>query len=189
MPDHTHLRPGSLPSDLRAFSHAGGRGFSMVELAIVMVIVGVVAAIATPRYAAARAQYRVQNAAQRVAADYAGLRPTAYSQSGPCTFIASAGADSYSLSITTRDSSDMVRTITESVNLGIEPYKASFVTVSLTSGTAIGFDAYGNSLGSGGVQLRSSWTLTSVSFAPTGDVTVSAPVAMTPGQRATLGAR
>jgi type II secretory pathway pseudopilin PulG len=161
----------------------------MVELVIVMVIVGVVAAIAMPRYAAARSQYRVQNACKRLAADYAGLKPTAAAQSGPSTLLMSANADYYRLATSTRDASNTPTTLTQTVDLGVEPYQASFVAVTLAAGSGFGFDAYGNPLGSGSAQLRSSWTLATVTFASTGDVTVGAPKAMSSAQRTALGAK
>lgn len=184
MVNRTHARPSSPAEDARAFS----RAFSMVELVVVMTIIGVVAAIAVPRYASARSQYRVQSAAARLAADYAGLRPSAMALSGTATMSAVVRADSYTLALTSRDTSGNLATSTQTVNLGVEPYKAAFVTVWLSTGTAFGFDAYGNPLGTGGMQLRSGWTLSSVTFAASGDATVSAPIAMTSAQRAALGA-
>jgi prepilin-type N-terminal cleavage/methylation domain-containing protein len=45
------------------------RAFSLVELALVIAIVAVVAAVAVPRYADSAARYRLDLAARRVAAD------------------------------------------------------------------------------------------------------------------------
>src|SRR5690606_27031377 len=45
------------------------RGFSLLELVMVLTIIAILAAIATPRYANAMARYRADLAARRIAAD------------------------------------------------------------------------------------------------------------------------
>lgn len=45
------------------------RGFSLLELVMVLTIIAILAAIATPRYASAMARYRADLAARRIAAD------------------------------------------------------------------------------------------------------------------------
>lgn len=45
------------------------RGFSLVEVMLVLVIISTMAAIAVPRFATAQAQYRVEIAAERLASD------------------------------------------------------------------------------------------------------------------------
>lgn len=56
-------------------------GFTLVELAVVLAIVGLVAGIAAPRYASAAARYRLKAAAHRIAADLALARIVARASS------------------------------------------------------------------------------------------------------------
>ncbi|QEG43474.1 pilus assembly FimT family protein [Roseimaritima ulvae] len=50
-------------------SHRRRTAFSLIELTVVILILGIVAAVAQPRYAAALAAFRLDSAAQRVAQD------------------------------------------------------------------------------------------------------------------------
>ncbi|MFN7613934.1 MAG: Tfp pilus assembly protein FimT/FimU, partial [Phycisphaerae bacterium] len=56
------------------------RAFSMIELVIVLVIVGVTAAIAVPRYVNSVQRTKVDGAARRIAADIERLRDRARAQ-------------------------------------------------------------------------------------------------------------
>lgn len=60
-------RPG--PAKRRVRRGPVGRGFSMVEMVIVILILGIMAAVAVPRFADATARRRVEEAARRVEAD------------------------------------------------------------------------------------------------------------------------
>ncbi len=53
------------------------KGFSLIELVLVMTIISVLAAIAVPRYAGALARYRADAAARRVVADLGYARSLA----------------------------------------------------------------------------------------------------------------
>lgn len=165
------------------------RAFSMIELVVVMTIIALVAAVATPRFAAAQSQYRVQNAASRLAADYIGLRATAMSQSATALLSASSGSDVYKLSITALDASGVAQSRVETVQLGVEPYVARFLAVTQDSGSGLGFDAYGNAAGAGKAALRSGWTMVTVGFDADGGVTVGAPRGMSQAQRAAAGVK
>jgi prepilin-type N-terminal cleavage/methylation domain-containing protein len=50
------------------------KGFSLLELVMVVAIVGIVSAIAVPRYSTAACNYRAEVAARRVAKDIGKLR-------------------------------------------------------------------------------------------------------------------
>lgn len=65
MPEHVPQRPAPL---CRALVRAG-RGFSILELVVVLALISVAAAIAVPRYMGSQARYRVTASAARVAAD------------------------------------------------------------------------------------------------------------------------
>ena len=101
------------------------RAFSLIELVMVLMIVGIVAAIALPRYFNAIARYRMQAAALRVVADLQLARASARTQgeARTVTFDLSGGALTVS-NITPLNRPDAVyRT-----DFSAEPYRVSLVT-------------------------------------------------------------
>jgi len=71
------------------------RAFSLVEAAIVLVIVAVLAAIASPRYARAVANYRADAAARAVVRDLTLARQRARSRGAAQTVTFAPDADAY----------------------------------------------------------------------------------------------
>ncbi len=71
------------PGFTRAAFLRAGRGFTLIEVLVVLAVMAVLAAMAVPRYGRALARYRVDAAARRVVADmsYARQRARAMSQS------------------------------------------------------------------------------------------------------------
>jgi prepilin-type N-terminal cleavage/methylation domain-containing protein len=115
-------------------------GFSLIEMAIVMVIVALVGAMALPRYGNAVAHYRLDAAAKRVAADIAMARAQAVTTSNSQTITFTTSTKTYTMSnVTALDN----RSTTYSVNLGAEPYKVSLQSVVFGAGTTVTFNAYG----------------------------------------------
>lgn len=67
-----------------------GRGFSLIELVIVVAIVAMLAAIATPRFASASAGYRLEAAARLVASQLSEARDAARASSAAVTVSVSS---------------------------------------------------------------------------------------------------
>src|SRR6185436_19007970 len=75
----------------------GDGGFTLVELVVVLCIMGVVAAIAAPRYGAAIARQRVDGAANRIASDLAYARSVARMTSSSVNVVFDPPHDRYAI--------------------------------------------------------------------------------------------
>ena len=116
-----------------------------------MAIMGILAAIAIPRYARAISRYRASAAAQRIAHDIAQVQSLARMTSASQTI--EFKSDRYQM--------DNVRDLesasaNSTVILAAEPYSAAIASVNLTaSATAITFDGYGMPNCAGSITVQS----------------------------------
>ena len=122
--------------------NAGGRlaAFTLVEMAIVVLILGIAAAVAVPRFAEALMRFRADAAANRVKADLEFARRRAKMQSAAQTVEFNASANSYKLSgIPDIDQPDK----DYEVEIDQWPYEATIVSVSLGADDNLVFDGFG----------------------------------------------
>lgn len=134
----TRMHPAS-PNSIR-------RGVSLLELVIVILIIGILSAVAIPRYSQSLDHAHVRMAARRIIADFALARQRALTTSTPVEISFDALTSSYSLSNTT----DLNNSGTPySVQLVKSPYKAQLASVDFDGDSAVQFDHYGQP-GSGG---------------------------------------
>jgi Tfp pilus assembly protein FimT len=147
--------------------------FTVVETLIVLLIMGILAATATPSFFRSLRHHRLESAARRVKLDLEQARHAARvkSQTESITFT---GATAYTLSSGTPG----MDTATEiySVDLSRSPYELDTVTLNLGGPTAISFDGYGTASVGGTIVLAAGdETRTVTLLNSNGDVTISNP--------------
>ncbi len=106
------------------------RGFSLLELVIVMTLLAIVGGIAMPRYTASLTHHRAEAAARRIAADLAYVRRQARSTSSAQTVTFDLQAHEYSGAGL-------------SVRLADDPYKAMILKARFNDEAWIVFDGFG----------------------------------------------
>jgi len=131
--------------------------FSLIELVVVIVIIGVMAAVAVPRFASAAGRYRLDAAARRVAADLRLARSTAMSRSANVQFLFDFAGTQYSI----YNVQDIDRQgVHINVQLDEDPYHVDLVSVFGTTngGVSIIFDGFGRPDQGGDIVLQGSDT-------------------------------
>ena len=115
-------------------------GFTLIDLIMAIVVIAIVAAIATPRYANALTRYRAEAAARRVVADLALARQTAKSTSSSRTVQFDAADDSYLIpNVRELDTAGTMYR----VQMQDPPYQANIDSVDLGGDAQITFDGFG----------------------------------------------
>lgn len=125
--------------------------FTLIELVLVVAILGVVAAIAIPRFASATTRYRLDLAASRIEGDAVLAAEWARAAGRSHLMTIDPAGDGYTIHIGA-DGSGSKRA---DVSLGAEPYGCDIQSVSVSSGGAkIVFDGFGRPVAGASVVLR-----------------------------------
>ncbi len=123
----------NLESDFmfHAIKHQTGRhGISMLELMIVTMVMGIMAAVAAPRFAESVQYHRLEMAAKRVVADLESARSIAYTTGTSPTVRFDVNGAIYQL--VGMSDPDRPTLVNYTVDLSDAPYYCSFKNVSFT---------------------------------------------------------
>jgi prepilin-type N-terminal cleavage/methylation domain-containing protein len=126
--------------------------FTLVELLIVIAIMGVISAMAIPRYADSIARYRAEMGAKRIAADLEFASSQARQLGRPVVVEFNSVGSRYTLiGVKSLNNSG----VDYSVNIADAPYLASLNAASFGSGGSVTFDIYGRASAAGSITIRS----------------------------------
>lgn len=121
-------------------NRTGHLAFTLVEMIVVMVIIGVLATMAAPRYANHLAHQRVEAAARQVVADLQRAQRKAKFSSSSQTVTFDLVKDSYRLKyMTDPDKSGAPYEIF----LGEDPYRAVITGADFSGGKSVTYNAFG----------------------------------------------
>jgi len=112
------------------------RGFSLVELALAVLMIAVLGAIAAPRFANASARQRLEAAARHVQADLRYAQTRARAQSD--TYTAQFAIDNTVILI------DPAGEKVARTDFGAAPYEVKLTTALDNNGTDLTFNGFGN---------------------------------------------
>lgn len=128
-----------------------GRGFSLLELIAVIVILAIISAIAAPRYSLAIQRYRLEMAANRVAADISLAKSYARAKGSSATISFSASSSSYSIAgLTSTERAGEAH----GVDLSRDPFGVSIQSVDFAGTNTLTIKGYGTPTSGGTVRLR-----------------------------------
>lgn len=123
------------------------RGFSLLELTIVVMILGIMAAIAMPNWTWLLAKYRVDSAAQRIVVDLNRTQSLAYATSSTKTVTFTVAQSRYQIP-GLKDLDHPAATYT--VDLTAEPYRATLVSAVFGGSSQISYNGFGQPTVAGG---------------------------------------
>lgn len=150
---------------------AAARGFSLMELVLVILIVAIISAVVVPRFGGSITRHRADTVAQRIAVDLELARRRASTTSAAQRVIFDVEDDSYELD----GLGDMDHSTEDYiVSVAEDPYKAVLVFVNFGGDEEIIFDGFGTPDSGGSVIVQVGNEIRTVTVdANTGETSVS----------------
>ena len=147
-------------------------GFSYVEIVTVALVLGIMAAVAVPKYADTLLKMRLDAAARRIAADFATAqsRSRVTSSQQTITFTVPPAGNSYQI-VGMRDPDRP--SLTYTVNLADVPYQVTSKSVDLGGDATLVYNGYGNPDSAGTIVIQAGQYTKRITIDPdTGTATV-----------------
>jgi prepilin-type N-terminal cleavage/methylation domain-containing protein len=158
-----------LPRNKRNAAAPGRRGFTLTELAVVVLIISIFTAVAVPKFVDSLIFYRIESAARRVKADLELTRQTAKLTSASQSITFDGASYEASSGVTSLDSPGQPYV----VNLAAEPYRITNVTANI-EGQTVEFDGFGKPAVGGTIVLTAPNHECAVEIdEETGEITIS----------------
>ena len=150
---------------------ATARAFTLLELAIVVVVIGVVVAVSVPKYAESRSRYQVELAARKVSVDATYVQNDARYASAARAIDYNPPTDTYTFIYTSPASSSPETAL---VVLRNAPFHVSILNADFNSGSTLTFNGFGLPLAGGTVAVGTDTRGKSITVDPdTGAVTTA----------------
>jgi prepilin-type N-terminal cleavage/methylation domain-containing protein len=137
----------------KGFRERGARSaaYTLIELVIVLLVVGILAATAAPKYSESLASFRLQAVAHRIAGDIGHARRTAQQNSSMQTISFDVDTNSYTLSgVTSIDR----RSQGYQFSLGQTEYSCQLVSANFNGSPVLTFDVYGRPQSAGSIVVQ-----------------------------------
>jgi Tfp pilus assembly protein FimT len=141
--------------------------YTLMELVIVLLTVGILAAVAAPKYTESLASFRLEAVTHRIMGDIKFARRTAQENSATQVISFNTVANSYTLTgVTNIDS----RSQTFTFSLSQSEYECRLVSSAFNGTAVLSFDVYGRPLYSGTVVVECGGTTKTITVNDAGQV-------------------